>query len=242
MFSWKGEERVEWHGMEVQRLRDSSALDELLPRSDDAGSQIAAAASAGDVARLIELLAHGECVVNEQDQMGNTPLFHAVLNDRADAARALLSCGANPDLQNDRGRSPLHAASARGDHSACARVLLDAGACIAACDVDQQTPLECARLASCAGLTLTLTLTLILTLTLTRCARLASCAGLTLTLTLTITLTLTRCARLASCAGVVAALLEAAHRPRPPWQSEQLRRLAELDPLRDGATGATSDK
>jgi hypothetical protein len=191
MFSWKGEERVEWHGMEVQRLRDSSAQDDLLPRSDDAGSQIAAAASAGDVARLIELLAHGECVVNEQDQIGNTPLFHAVLNDRADTVRALLSCGANPDLQNDRGRSPLHAASARGDHSACARVLVDAGAGIAACDVDQQTPLECARLASCAG--------------------------------------------------VVAALLEAAHRPRPPWQSEQLRLLAELDPLRDGATTVTSD-
>ena len=36
-------------------------------------------------------------------------------------------------------------------------------------------------------------------------------------------------------------LLEAAHRPRPPWQSEQLRWLAELDPLRDGATTVTSD-
>ena len=187
MFSWKGEERIEWNGMVVQRLRDSSAQDDL-QLSCDAGS-LAAAASAGDVARLIELLAHGECVVNEQDQMGSTPLFHAVLNDRSDAVRVLLSRGANPDLQNDRGRSPLHAASARGDHSACAQVLVDAGAGIGICDVDQQSPLECARLASRPG--------------------------------------------------VAAALLEAVHRPRLPWQSEQLRRLAELDPLRDGATAAT---
>ena len=186
MFSWKGEEWAEWNGMEVQRMRGSSAQDDLL--SEDAGSEIAAAASSGNVARLIELLTQEECFVNDLDHMGNTPLHHAVLNDRPDAVRALLSRGANPDLHNDRGRSPMHAASARGDHSACAQLLVDAGASIATCGImDQQTPLEYARLASCSG--------------------------------------------------VAAVLLEAAHRPRPPWQSEQQRQVATISPLTHSGWG-----
>ena len=188
MFSWKGEDRVVWNGMDVQRLRDGAAAQGGLATSC-AGSDLMEAAAAGDVPKLIELLARGECVVNEQDHLGCTPLWRAVLNDRADATRALLSSGANPDLPNDLGRSPLHAASVRGDHSACAQLCVDAGADVAACTTDGQTPLECARLQNRVG--------------------------------------------------VAAVILEAAHRPRPPWESESWRRLAALDPISDDAPQRT---
>ena len=169
--------------MEVQQLRDGTAQEDMLLPAH-ACSELMEAAAAGDVARLVEVLGRGECVVNEQDHVGNTPLYRAVLNDHADAARTLLSSGANPDLPNDHGRSPLHAASVRGDHSACAQLCIDAGADIAACNADGQTPLECARRQSRTG--------------------------------------------------VASVLLEAAHRPRLPWESASLRRLADMDPVSDG--------
>ena len=48
MFSWKGEDRVVWNGMDVQRLRDGAAAQDGLATSC-AGSDLMEAAAAGDV-------------------------------------------------------------------------------------------------------------------------------------------------------------------------------------------------
>ena len=125
MFSWKGEDRVVWNGMDVQRLRDGAAAQDGLATSC-AGSDLMEAAAAGDVPKLIELLARGECVVNEQDHLGCTPLWHAVYHGQRDIVECLLQAGASAEVASRScpaegsrscsigGQTALHIAVARG--------------------------------------------------------------------------------------------------------------------------------
>ena len=155
-FSWKGEEKVMWHGMEVRRLSGPSMNADI---TADYEALAAAApeqglmelATRGEAARVVELLQEGECFVNECDPFGNTPLWLAAFADKPETVKALLGCRANPDLQNDFGRAPLHAACQRGDHAACARLLIEGNADLAMRNGLDQTPLELAKAQSRPG-------------------------------------------------------------------------------------------
>ncbi|TVU10834.1 hypothetical protein EJB05_44386 [Eragrostis curvula] len=82
-------------------------------REEGAGAlHLAAAEGKMDVCRyLVEEL---RLDVNVLNDLGETPLFHAVLYGRTDITRYLLDHGANPTIIGHRG-SPLHIASVKGD-------------------------------------------------------------------------------------------------------------------------------
>ncbi|KAL7801883.1 hypothetical protein V8C43DRAFT_272207 [Trichoderma afarasin] len=86
-------------------------------------------AAAGDSVGAIRALATRSyyCYVDNGDQYGRTPLWHAAAAGALKAITALIRLGASVDLTDDLGRSPLHAAS-RGGHHEAVSLLLDMGA------------------------------------------------------------------------------------------------------------------
>lgn len=79
--------------------------------------------------RIIGLLVQAGVDVNARDIRGNAPLHEAALGDRGNptAIRALLKYGADPDLPNGTGETPLMIAAGMGELE-CVQVLLEAGA------------------------------------------------------------------------------------------------------------------
>ncbi|KKP03515.1 hypothetical protein THAR02_04378 [Trichoderma harzianum] len=86
-------------------------------------------AAAGDSVGAIRALATRSyyCYVDNGDQYGRTPLWHAAAAGALKAITALVRLGASVDLTDDLGRSPLHAAS-RGGHHEAVSLLLEMGA------------------------------------------------------------------------------------------------------------------
>ena len=75
---------------------------------------------------------------------GHSALHWAAAKGHADALRALLRAGANPDVPNHGGGRPLHAAAANGQ-THCARILLlHGGACASLRNGLEETPCELA--------------------------------------------------------------------------------------------------
>ena len=68
------------------------------------------ASSKGDTAAIRSLVLLGAYIDTQTFGEGNTSLVYAVLNDQIDALKLLLEFGANPDLRNYYGESPLHIA------------------------------------------------------------------------------------------------------------------------------------
>ncbi|UKZ72645.1 hypothetical protein TrVFT333_000278 [Trichoderma virens FT-333] len=83
-------------------------------------------AAAGDCVGAIQALAYHRFVDNG-DQYGRTPLWHAAAAGARHAITALIRLGASVNLTDDFGRSPLHAAS-RGGHYEAVSLLLQQGA------------------------------------------------------------------------------------------------------------------
>ena len=65
--------------------------------------------------------------INVQDQDGNTLLIYSIYNFNHDAVVMLLQRGANPNLSNDAGFSPIHLAATLNDHKAV-KILVQYGA------------------------------------------------------------------------------------------------------------------
>ncbi|MBK6778864.1 MAG: ankyrin repeat domain-containing protein [Gemmatimonadetes bacterium] len=109
----------------------------------DLRAELASAAQTGDVARLRELLDHNRDFSTMPDQAGCTPLHYAAYFGHLEAARYLLSIGADPAaLSMDPLRNqPLHAAATAG-HAAVVTLLLGAGADPNAEQSGQWTPLH----------------------------------------------------------------------------------------------------
>lgn len=87
------------------------------------------AAQRGDVEAIRRHLRDGAAVDARDERFKMTPLMWAVREDRLDAARALLSAGADPKAKDGRDHSVLlHGVYNRRGNPAMLKVLLDAGA------------------------------------------------------------------------------------------------------------------
>jgi ankyrin repeat protein len=98
-------------------VRVASAL-----RADD----FVHAGSMGDTAAMARMLKHGVSV-NAQDAFyGDTALHRACRRSRREAVRTLLAAGADPNIVNAAGMTPLMETARAGD-AEIARMLLDHG-------------------------------------------------------------------------------------------------------------------
>ncbi len=94
------------------------------PRGDTA---VHAAAFSGKPELLRLVLEHGGDVDARNPQTGTTPLVQALLSPRADQYRVLLDAGADPDIADRNGDTPLHVA-ARTNNGSAILALLGKGA------------------------------------------------------------------------------------------------------------------
>lgn len=49
--------------------------------------------------------------IDQTDKLGNTPLYHAIVNENHEAIHSLVKNGSNPSIPNKYGFSPLDKAS-----------------------------------------------------------------------------------------------------------------------------------
>ncbi|MBE7383923.1 MAG: ankyrin repeat domain-containing protein [Leptolyngbya sp. SIO1E4] len=78
--------------------------------------------------------------VNQQNSLGNTPLFYSIHTSQEAAALLLIEMGADVNVQNNRGDSPLHEAVFY-DHENMTRLLIEQGANLERKDCMHLTPL-----------------------------------------------------------------------------------------------------
>eukprot|EP01038_Epipyxis_sp_PR26KG_P008045 gene8045-10900_t len=82
--------------------------------------------------------------INEVDDSGNTALHYAVLNNDILTATALVREGANVNIKNNIGYSPLHYVCSKNPCLRLVKLLLDAHADANSCSMRGFTPLYCA--------------------------------------------------------------------------------------------------
>jgi ankyrin repeat protein len=114
------------------------------PEAADQRSALVAAATAADLGGLRALIAAGADV--NRICCGQTALLAATRDSyagRIDAVMTLLANGANPNLADDAGNTPLHLAALTRD-AGVAQSLLDAGARLDAINREDMTPLSLA--------------------------------------------------------------------------------------------------
>jgi hypothetical protein len=109
--------------------RESTGRTEVTAgRGVDPAAALRRAAEIGDVAKLQALLnLQSESAVDARDEDGRTALMLATLHGRAHAVNVLLAHGADPNVADARGTTPLQAALA-GHQTAIAAALQLAGA------------------------------------------------------------------------------------------------------------------
>ncbi len=91
---------------------------------------------------VMQLLLRRGADVNAVDDYGDTPLHRAAYHGLDDAARVLLTAGADPSRRARRGETALHYAARPEGHLAMIAILLQAGADINAADSSGATPLH----------------------------------------------------------------------------------------------------
>jgi ankyrin repeat protein len=111
----------------------------------DLRAELSDAAQTGNLVRLQELLDRNRDFANLPDEGGYTPLHYAGYFGHPDAARYLITIGADVSaISMDPLRNqPIHAAAASG-YDEIVRLLLDAGADPNALQTGQWTPLHAA--------------------------------------------------------------------------------------------------
>ncbi len=110
----------------ARALVEAGGLQNLPERSGDA---LRLALHRGEIDLAMSLLDAGADPNATSDGAGNTPLIEAATHDHADAVRALLARGADPNTArtNDEAHTPLHEAAEEG-YLEVVRLLLDGGA------------------------------------------------------------------------------------------------------------------
>ncbi|XP_053551831.1 inversin [Bombina bombina] len=79
-------------------------------------SPVHAAAVTGDKATLMRLIGSNPSLLDQEDQLGRTPLMYSVLGDRRACAETLLRAGAQVNHSDRSGRTALHLAAQTGNH------------------------------------------------------------------------------------------------------------------------------
>jgi ankyrin len=100
------------------------------PPWEDAPRPLHMAAKFGEVADVEAILKRDARAINSLDEMGDTPLNCAVVRENQEIAEFLLAHGADPNIPNRNGLTPLEQASSRGKETALAlaKLLLAHGA------------------------------------------------------------------------------------------------------------------
>ncbi|KAM8934260.1 inversin [Pelodytes ibericus] len=94
----------------------SAIMKSWLPQGSSLASPVHAAAVIGDKAALLRLIGSILTLIDQEDQLGRTPLMYTVLGDRRACAEALLSNGAQVNRSDRSGRTALHLAAQTGNH------------------------------------------------------------------------------------------------------------------------------
>ncbi len=103
------------------------------------------AAGSGDTAKVSALLASG-VNLNERTSNGSFALNNAAVENQVDAMRVLLDRGADPNVQNSQGDTPLICATKyAGGKAATVKMLVEAGTDLAVKDDKGNTALDYAK-------------------------------------------------------------------------------------------------
>lgn len=137
-------ERLLAEGASLRSLRGSTPLHAIAWQSESFDQETNLACE-----RIIRMLVAAGVPIDSQDGKGNTALHNAVVEFYSDgsnptAVRVLLEFGAQPDLVNHEGHTPLHLAANAGVLF-CVEALLAAGADPNRPDADGDTPADLVR-------------------------------------------------------------------------------------------------
>ena len=122
----------------VQLLLESGSQKHLFPTKEKPFLNVICGQGHAETVRV--LVKHG-APVNFQEENGRTPLLSACVMGHVEVVKVQ---GADPDIQDAAGTSPLFEAST-GDLTEAVRLLLDGGAIPDLPHSDKETPLECCR-------------------------------------------------------------------------------------------------
>ncbi|XP_040297956.1 inversin [Bufo bufo] len=86
------------------------------PQGSSLASPVHAAAVTGDKASLLRLIVSNLDLIDQEDQLGRTPLMYSVLGDRRACAEALIRYGAQVNRSDRSGRTAVHLAAQTGNH------------------------------------------------------------------------------------------------------------------------------
>jgi|GEM_PF-1460957 len=111
----------------LSRGADPNTGDAKHPEWVPIKSAIEELADGGPIEAMILLLRSGAVVEGKGTPGDATPLLVAVINKQLEAARILLGCGANPNVRDDEGDSPLRMSVEKDDRE-MATLLLRCGA------------------------------------------------------------------------------------------------------------------
>ena len=104
-------------------------------------SALAAAAAEGHSPTLRLLVRTGKADVNLPDLSGRAPIFYAMEHNQEDALRTLLALGANPNVQDNAGVTPLMRAAAKNQKGIVQILLKQKGTDVKTQDLQGRTAL-----------------------------------------------------------------------------------------------------
>jgi Arf-GAP/SH3 domain/ANK repeat/PH domain-containing protein len=70
----------------------------------------------GNSLHIVDFLVQNSTSLDKQTREGNTPLHYCVIQNRGESMRLLLRSGANPNVENNNGKTPTDIAKERGHH------------------------------------------------------------------------------------------------------------------------------
>lgn len=109
-----------------------------------AGSDLTAAVESGNFKQVKELVMNATESINEKDESGSAPLHAAANSNQLEIAEYLLELGADIEIRNQYGRSPLLCVAFMTGSVEMASLLIEHGADVNAADVQGATPLKLA--------------------------------------------------------------------------------------------------
>jgi ankyrin repeat protein len=113
--------------------------------------QLRAAAQRGNVSLMEQLLKQKKLNIDARDGLGNTALHYSAHHDHPSTLVMLLEAGAQVNVQNNAGETPLHKAVAKGSIP-CIKALVEHGGDPKIESRDRKTPQRMAKSAEAKAL------------------------------------------------------------------------------------------